>query len=390
MDEKNRIRVVHIITDLNTGGAEMMLYGLLSKMDRSKFKASVISLTEIGSVGKKIQDLSISVRALSLLGNSLGPREWLRLVHWLREDEPDIVQTWLYHADLFGGLAARWAGPSALVWGIHSGTLDKASIKRRTLLIRRICARLSKWLPTKIVCVAQESRRLHAGIGYAPEKMRVIPNGFDMEQFKPNSSARRHVRAELRIPEDTPVIGLIGRYAAQKDHRSFIEAAALLSDAYPEVHFLLAGENVTWDNTDLLRWITAAGIRERTHLLGLRVDVPRLLAALDIVTSSSAFGEAFPMVIGEAMASGVPCVVTDVGDSSLLVGDTGKVVPIKAPAALAQAWRDILDMALDQQKQLGCAARKRINDHFSLHNIAKEYELLYLDLVSGCLRKRLV
>jgi len=381
-DRKNVMErcVVHIITCLSTGGAEMMLYNLLSAMDRAEFKPEVISLTDIGPVGEKIKALGVAVQALGMRRGAPNPLAVLRLARWLRQKKSDLIQTWMYHADLIGGIAARLAGDIPVAWGIHHTNLDPESTKRKTIWTAKSCARLSYLLPTQIVCCSEASLHVHAALGYATRKMCVIPNGFDLDAFKPDPAARRAVRSKLGIAEDALLVGLIARFHPQKDHANFVKAAALLHTRVSNAHFLLCGEGITWENQELLRWIEDAGIREHCHLLGRREDIPRLMVALDIASSSS-FGEAFPIVLGEAMACGIPCVVTDVGDSTLIVGKTGKVVSARDPAALAHAWQDLIDIGRDARRHLGEMARKRIEENFSLKIIARRYEALYESLL---------
>ena len=216
--------------------------------------------------------------------------------------------------------------------------------------------------------------------------MVVIPNGFDLAAFRPDPPARWSVRHELSIPAETPLIGLVGRFHPQKDHQTFVQAAAWLHTRLPETHFLLCGDGITWENPTLAAWIETAGLRPCFHLLGRRDDIPRLTAALDLASSSSAYGEGFSNVIGEAMACGVPCVVTDVGDAALLVGSTGRVVPPRTPQALAQEWYALLALEREGKEQLGRAARQRIEAHFSLPAIVARYEALYAALASACTR----
>jgi glycosyltransferase involved in cell wall biosynthesis len=211
--------------------------------------------------------------------------------------------------------------------------------------------------------------------------MVVLPNGFDLEVFKPDPAARLSVRQELGLPEEALFIGLVGRFYPLKDHYNFIDAAARLRAELPEIHFLLCGEGITPENKELAEWVNASGIRAHCHMLGQREDIPRITAALDIACSSS-YMEGFPNVIGEAMACGVPCVVTDVGDSALLVGDTGMVVPPKNPQALANAWRELIEMGPDRRASLGEAARRRVGESFSLPAIAARYEELYEGIVN--------
>jgi glycosyltransferase involved in cell wall biosynthesis len=361
----------------------MMLYTLLARIDRTRFAPEVVSLIEFGSMGEKIQALGIPVRSLGMRPGIPSPMAVFRLAQWLRQDPPDILQTWMYHANLLGGLAAKLAGTVQVVWGIHQGTLSPEGNKQLTVQTVKTCARMSSWLPARIVCCSETSWQVHAALGYSASKMVVIPNGFDLENFRPDSVARESVRKELQVPEEALVIGLVGRFHSQKDHRSFVRAAALLHKDRPDVYFVLCGGGITWENVELTRWIEEAGIRDRCRLLGRREDMARLTVALDLASSSSCYGEAFPMVLGEAMACGVPCVVTDVGDSALIVGDTGRVVPPKNPMALALAWRELIEMGQETRVSMGMAARHRIKKHFELSDIVAKYENLYSNVVSG-------
>ena len=374
------IKVLHIITGLSTGGAEMMLYNLLSRIDRTAFDPQVISLTNIGSIGGKIRALGVPVRAMGMRRSMPNPLEVLRLAYQLRKARPDVIQTWMYHADLVGGLAAKIARDIPLAWGIRASNLDPQGIKRRTIWTVMVCARLSRWLPTRIVCCSVASQRVHTERGYSTDKMVVIPNGFDLDAFRPDPGARLTVRQELGISKEALLIGLVARFDPLKDHRNFVQAAALLHARVPDVHFLLCGDGITWENRDLAGLIDAAGIRNCCHLLGLRDDVPRLLATLDIASLSS-YGEGLPNVVGEAMACGVPCVVTDVGDSALIVAETGRVVPPKDWEALAAAWREMIEIGAEERKQLGLAARRRIEEHFSLAAVVERYQELYTWIV---------
>jgi glycosyltransferase involved in cell wall biosynthesis len=211
----------------------------------------------------------------------------------------------------------------------------------------------------------------------------VIPNGFDLQAFKPDPAARQSVRAELEIPTDAPVIGLVGRFDPQKDHRNFVHAARELQRTWPDVHFVLCGDDITWENPKLRAWIEETGIRKQCRLIGRRHDMPRLTAAFDIAASSSSFGEGFPNVIGEAMACAVPCAVTDVGDSALIVGQTGRVVPAENPKELANAFQELVELGRDGRSRLGMAARCRVQEHFDLPDIVRQYQNLYQELAAG-------
>jgi glycosyltransferase involved in cell wall biosynthesis len=178
------------------------------------------------------------------------------------------------------------------------------------------------------------------------------------------------------------LIGLVCRYHPMKDHANFLQAAAHLLQEYPDIHFALVGTGVVKENESLYQTIEQLGISHRTHLLGERSDMPRITAALDIASSASAYGEGWPLIVGEAMSCGVPCTVTDVGDSGLIVGNTGWVVPPKNPEALAKAWQESIELGSQGREKLGKAARTRIIESFSLDAVVSEYEALYESVIA--------
>jgi glycosyltransferase involved in cell wall biosynthesis len=211
----------------------------------------------------------------------------------------------------------------------------------------------------------------------------LIPNGFDPVAFRPDPDARTALRAELRLSTDAPLIGVVARYDRQKDHQTFVAAAARLHARLPNVHFVLCGNGVDQANVELMGWINAAGLSHVCHLLGERNDVARVTAALDLATLSSAYGEGFPNVLGEAMACEVPCVATDVGDSAHVVGDAGRIVPAGDADALARAWGDLLTAGKDELKTLGQRARRRILENFSISRVTHSYEAAYRSVVAS-------
>jgi glycosyltransferase involved in cell wall biosynthesis len=346
---------------------------------------SVVSLTDRGAMGETMAARGVPVAALGGRRGAVRPSLLWRLVGVLREQAPDIVQTWVYHSNLLGGLAAQAAGRVPVIWNLRRGTLDRARHKRLTRWTARTCASLSRRLPARIVCCSEAAREAHIGMGYAREKMLVIGNGFDLERFQPCPAARAAVRRELGIPDEAFVIGRIARFHSDKDYGTLLLAAARLA-LLPGVDFVLAGPGVESGNYELAALVRAAGLTKRCHLLGDRPDIPRLTAAFDVATSSSV-SEGFPNVVGEAMACGVPCVVTDVGDSRRIVGPTGRVVQAGDAAGLARAWRELLTLDPEQRRQLGWAARQRIEQHFSLPGVVARYQALYEEVAAARCRE---
>lgn len=381
MQRRSKKIITHIITGLSAGGAETVLYKVLKALQNEQFEFRVVSLTNFDPIGRKIQELGIPVTALGMRRGRLNPKILIKLATLLKQPKPDLVQTWMYHADLIGGVVAKTLRNVPLVWNIRHSNLDKKSNKRSTLLIALICAKLSGRLPVKIICCAEKSKKIHVTLGYDYKKIVVIPNGFDVTHFTPNQESKHEVRKELGLPLSTRLIGMIARFHPQKDHENFIKAAAAFNKSQPDVHFVLCGENIKWTNSKLCKLIKKDSLQKNFHLLGVREDVDRITASLDIATLSSSSGEGFPNVIGEAMCCGIPCVVTDVGDSAYIVGDTGVVVPPQDPYALAKGWEQLLSLPLKQRIRLGKRARRRITKNFDLQLMAKKYEKLWLSTI---------
>lgn len=378
-------RIMHVITTLGPAGAETMLCRIAGRMDSGRFENEIVSLTGILDLADRMRSIGVRVRTLGMKKSFPNPLLAMRLAQWIRESKPDIVHTWMYHANFVGAMAARLAGHTPVVWAIHHNSLDPRVDKRRTLLVNRACALLSRKIPARIVCCSEASLRHHLALGYAPGKLEVIPNGIDPELVKPDPSARVSLREELSLPRDAILIGLAARFHPHKDHRNFFRAAALLHEQLPGVQFVLCGLNITWRNAQLAAWIDAADLRNCCHLLGVRQDIPRLFAAMDIATTSS-LSEAFPIVIGEAMACGTPCVVTDVGDSAMIVGETGLVVGPGDPGALANAWRKLIEAGPEVRRCLGRAARRRVQERFAISTIVERYQAIYAELAAGTVR----
>jgi len=372
-----KIRILHIITDTDIGGAERMLEKLLHYTDRSRFEPEVFSLLPIQSVGKSIQDLGIPVATADMGTGLPSLSQIIKVYKWVKERKPAVVQTWMYHADLIGGIAARLAGVP-VIWGIHQSNLDPSVNSRNTLLSARIARRISHWLPYSIVCCSDASSKAHTAYGYEREKMHVIHNGFEIPASSP--SVGRALRDELEIDHNAFVIGMVARYDRQKDHSTFIHAARLLFRSHRDVIFLLCGEDVEWKNSELKALIEREddeGFPGAFHLIGRRSDMEEVYAAMDILGTSSV-GEGLPMVVGEAMARSIPCVVTDVGDSAYVVGNTGIVVPPSSPEKLSLAWESMYELNKDELAEKGKAALNRIEEVLHIRKTSEKYHALYV------------
>jgi glycosyltransferase involved in cell wall biosynthesis len=365
----------------------MTLYKLLSRMDRSRFRNSVVSMTDNGPIVSKIRELGIPVFTLGMNFGVPNPLGLFRLVRLLRKQRPVLLQTWLYHADFLGLLAGKLARLPQVVWNVRCSDMDMQRYSKVSALVIRILATLSS-VPEAVVVNSESGCEFHKRLGYRPRRWVLIHNGFDLDHFCPDAVARIRFRQELGLPEDAMLIGLVARFDPMKDHATFLKAAHLLLENDNRVHFVLVGRDITWEKINLTAAIQSGHYSERFHLLGERDDVSHIMAALDMATSSSS-SEGFPNTIGEAMACGVPCVVTDAGDSALLVGDTGRVIPINNSQALAEGWKQMLNLNGSERRQLGIAARCRIEEKFSLSTIVTRYEEFYQRSVNNVRNRRI-
>jgi len=371
----NRFRLVHIISDLSIGGAEMMLYKLLSRTDLDRFEPVVISMIDRGPLRARIEALGIPVHTMRMKPGVPSPLGFWRLVRLMRRLKPDLVFGWMYHSCLAAQLA-RFCLPqrTKVFWSIHSAIDSFALEKKLTTAVIRACALLSK-LADRVIFVSRASQTQHGPLGYSLGRSCVIPNGINTSEFVSSKESRGSVRAELGLPEHAVLIGMMGRYHPMKDYANFLQAAALISKQYPDTNFALIGQGIDDQNVELRRSIRELGLERRTRLLGERHDIPRIAAALDVFSLSS-YSESFPNVIGEAMACEVSCAVTHVGDAPWIVGHAGRVVPPRDPRALADAWSEIIELGADGRITLGRAARSRVIEHFKLESVVAQYETL--------------
>lgn len=372
--------VTHIIVGLNIGGAELMLLRLCESFSLNKNdEHRVISLTDLGEIGARLRARGITVDTLEMKGSWDVCRTLLNLAKHLRRSRPDIVQTWMYHADLLGGLAARWVGIRSIIWGIRTTDISRGGGKG-TIIVRKLCAWLSNIIPSVIICAAEASRKTHISVGYSPERMIVVPNGFDLPRMSATTEQRDEIRSAHGIKSADLVIGSLGRYNEVKDHSSFVKAAELVAARFHNVKFLMVGRDVDLNNNALMSQLRSTGFAERFILLGERKDVPACFKAMDIFCLHS-LTEGFPNVLGEAMSMALPCVTTDVGDAAFLLGEYGVIVPVQDPNALAAALIKVVEATESERSSMGLGAYIRIAENFTIkcveHKFKEVYDRLY-------------
>ena len=379
------VEVMHVITSLDVGGAETILTRLVTGDREEAVSHTVVSLKPGGALRASLEAAGTPVLDLGI-GRKLSALSGLaRLTKVIKTTQPDVVHSWLYHADLLATLALALSGRRAstrLVWGIRCSDMDMRRYARSNRYILKMLASLSSRTDL-VLCNSNAGRVAHEHLGYRPPQWRVIPNGLDLERFASRPDERAAVRSELGLEEASFVVGMCARVDPKKDHATFVKAAAMFAETAPGARFVLIGAGTDEPGSPLDGCIAASGIAARLVRLGLRQDICRLHAALDIATLSSAFGEGFPNALAEAMACGVPCVATSVGDSATIVGDTGLIVPPHDAAALAAAWERLRNEGHDGRAARGAAARHRIENRYALATMIAAYRGLYSELARG-------
>lgn len=375
------MKILHVIICLNVGGAEMMLRRLIkSHSDNPEYEHTVISLTDVGTIGAQLKQEGIHVEALGMRSPLDIIPALLHLKKLIQKFAPDVVQTWMYHADLLGGLAARMAGNKNILWGIHS-TDVRAGGSRSTTWVMRACAMLSRWVPDTILCVAEVSRQVHVAAGYFAPRMVVVPNGIDISKLFSSDARRLQIRGDCGFTDAHVVVGTLGRFNPAKDYKNFVAAAGILAKKYPHVRFMMVGNRLDQENPFLSKWISKTGFADRFVLLGERSDAPDCLAAMDVFCLSSK-SEALPTVVIEAMAMGLPCVATNVGDTAVLVQDIGTVVAKEDPSGLATGLERVIQMPFADRCVIVRKGKERVRENLTIERARDRIESVYAKILS--------
>lgn len=370
------MKIVHVIIGLNVGGAELMLKRLvLHSQKTSQFQHSVISLTDSGIIGSDLEEQSIKVHTLGMKSVASVPKVFLQLKNLLKEIQPDVVQTWMYHADFLGGIAAKSVGIKNIIWGIRTTDVSQGASKQ-TVYLSKLCAKLSYYIPDTIVCAARVSKDYHIGIGYDESKMIVIPNGFDVEALSSTKEEGLEVREQVGLSVDDIVIGSVGRFNPVKNQKLFVDVAAQLLKDFPDLKFMLVGRDNTIENQELVSWIKKYGITDSFKLLGQRNDIPNCLQAMDIFCLHSKT-EGFPNVVGEAILSDTICVAANVGDVDVLL-DEESIASSNDVFGISNAIKNYLTYPKDKLLEKAIRNKNKVIDKYSMDVVLDKFHAAYL------------
>jgi glycosyltransferase involved in cell wall biosynthesis len=367
-------RIMNCITGLNIGGAEFMLVRYLENIDRARFESSVISLLAPGVLKRQIGELGVPLAALGMLQSQPKLSALVTLRRQITSANPDLVHGWMYHGNLAASLGTVFARKRPVIWSIHHSLDDIRNENRMTRWLIRFSAALSGSTAAIIYC-SSVSAEQHEKLGFDPSKRVIIPNGIDCDVFKPSAEAGSMLRALLGIPAQRLIIGNAARAHPMKDHANLVRAADLLLKQGMDIQLLIIGAG--HEAGEAKRVAGELGIADRVSYLGPRNDVHALLAGIDIYASSSAWGEAFPLAVAEAMSCGIPAVATRLGDCAHLIGVPEGIVPPRDPHALASALAGLGRLSREDRVALGLRGRDRVLRNFSMARYVARHATLY-------------
>ncbi len=360
----------------------MMLYKLINAMDKTSFQSCVVSLSDKGPIGEKIEKAGVQVYYLRMRGLNSIPGALWKLIHIINNEKPNIIQGWMYHGNIAAYIASILSKYKKIViWNIRHSLHPNGREKYLTWLAIHIGARLSGKIPA-IIYNSNVSLKQHMAIGYKTAHAEVIENGFDCEKFKPDEEARKKLRDSLGITPTEILVGHAARDHPMKDHMTLLCAAGIIVKKIKNVRFILAGRNIDTQNQCLKKLLKTKDLEGKVLMVGEYKKMHDFMAALDFFCLSSAWGEAFPNVLGEAMSCGVPCVATDVGDSGLIVGETGIIVAPQNPDQLVDAMETLIKLSIENRRRMGLRTRQRMLENFSIKKIAGKYEKKYYSLLT--------
>ena len=374
--------VFHVIISLRVvGGAEMMLKRLIehSKSEKKIFNV-VITLLDSGDIGDYLRALGVTVIDLNMKSAKGLVFALPKLIFLIKKHNPNIIQTWMYHSDLFAGLVGKVCGVRKIVWNIRNTAIPPSRFWGTKLLVN-ICALLSKYIPNSIVCNSSAGLQAHVKLGYPLSKMIVIPNGFDQDEWKKPKIKDKDLLNPLT--KNSIIIGTIGRFDTLKGFDIFIEAAGIVSSRSKRSYvFMMAGREIDNNNNQLKELIVKRGGNANFELLGERTDIPRIMQMIDVFCLPSR-AEGFPNVLAEAMLAEKVCVSTDVGDAKKILGNNGIIVPAENPLLLASGLLKAEKMSKKSVAERGKSSRERIIKHFSMKRISAMYLNLYKQLLAN-------
>ena len=368
------MRILHVINGLDDGGAEGVLYRIC--VCDKEHKHIVVSMQDFGKYGQLLRSHGIEVKILKISRLKTLPKAILKFRQILKEVKPDLIQTWMYHANIFAGILTKiFYYKKPIVWNIRCTIMKLGEAGLETFFLTYFGSLLSYFIPDCIIVCANSIKLGHQQIGYKYSKIKIIENGFDLEYFK---LSQKIFEKSTNVPKTDLVVGVLGRFHPQKNHNLAIKACSLAIKKGVDIKLHLAGSGITIDEPELKNSIREHSMEKFTRLFGALKDVRVFFNEIDVLLLPSKFGEGFPNVLAEAMASGVPCISTSIGDSKKIIGDTGWVLTTQKPKEIVLALKEIIEMKKNKSwLKMKNAARKRIEQNFSISKMITSYSICW-------------
>lgn len=369
------MKILHIITNLNLGGAEVQLYKIVENL-KADHQIKVISLLSMGDIGGKLIKSGVELSIINFSKKRFFFFSFLKLCTSISKFKPDIVHTWMYHANLIGGLASKMTKVKNIFWSIHHNDLSIFHNKLSTVIIAKFGAFFSYLIPKKIICVSKDVKIKHISFGYQKKKMVFIPNGIDVLEFSKIVNARHLLFEKYNFTNDTKLIGFPSRFDPIKNHEGFFASIADIRTTNPNINLqiVLCGKNIDLNNDELVTMINKYGLIDCVHLLGIIHNMPLFMSSIDLLVNNS-YGESFSLILAEALSCETLCVSTIEGDPESIIQGIGMHVPVGNTPLLSKAIINMIKSdSLEENKTKG---REKIISSYSMEIVMKKYKLLY-------------
>ena len=371
------MRILHVINGLDDGGAEGVLYRIC-KYDK-EHEHIVVSMQDFGKYGALLRSQVIEVRVLNISGLKTLPKAILEFRQILKETKPDLIQTWMYHANIFAGILTKiFYYKKPVFWNIRCTIMKLGEAGFVTYILTYLGSLLSYFIPDCIIVCADSIKSDHKQIGYKSSKIKIIENGFDLKHF---NFSPKLFKKKTNVSKTDVVVGVLGRFHPQKNHNLAIKSCSLAIKNGQDIKLYLAGSGMTTDEPLLKNLIGKYSMENFTRLFGALKDVRIFFNEIDVLLLPSRFGEGFPNVLAEAMASGIPCIATSIGDSKKIIGQTGWIVSTQKPKEIVSAFEEIIEMKKNNSwLEMKTAARHQIDQNFSISKMITSYSKCWKDI----------
>lgn len=371
------IRILHITSGLNLGGAETTLFKICINSDKSLFEHIVISLTDSGYYYKNLTKNNIKVYTINFKKNIFDLLKFIKLIILIKRLKPSIVQTWMYHADIIGSIATRFVLNIPIVWNIRHGSIQNKFSSRIFLLLLSF---FSKIYPSEIISCSIKGAKFHIDHGYQAKKISIINNGFDTNHFHKILPLKHKLTDELNIPRSSYIVLYPARFHDQKNHSMFIKAASKVIKTMPNVFFILCGKNINYSNKGLMKLLKYKKVKKNFLLLDIQSDMRKIYSSANLTCLTSSYGEAFPNIIAESMACEVPCFSTPVGDAPFIIGDSKYIVDFDDYKKLSELIIEFLSKSENERSKIGNLFREKIKKNYDIDKLINNYEKIYFKL----------